>query len=349
MRSRRIRLVLALVILASAASLVSCKRVVQEVKSIWPKAERERTVPKPADPLRWPYTGADVTDASAATRRPLSIKVENSPASRPQEGLSYADVVYETITEGGITRFNAIYHSQIPDRVVPVRSARLSDLWIVPQYDGLFFFSGASSTVNARVNANKQIPNLSEDAGISYPYARSEQRRAPHNLILDTVKAYEEAKRRGHSVNAKLEPLQFERRGVDVTLTASQVDIPFSQANRVRWTYDSVSGRYLRENNGAKHVDKATGEQLAADNVVVLWARYTRQSRDKVGSTTYDITLGGTGRATIFREGMKLDCTWEATKDAPPRFKDANGRAVRLVEGQTWFQVIPLDGNISIK
>ncbi len=332
----------------TALSLVACDGSPPAVTSAWPVANAERTVPKPPEPVRWPYTGNDAPNEKVIKKRPLSVKIENSPSARPQGGLGYADVVYETITEGGITRFNAIFQSNVPDQIVPVRSARFSDLWIVPQYDGLFFFSGASSTVNGRVRAAK-LPNLSEDAGISYPYSRATNRSAPHNLILDTDKAYAEAKKRGHSLTANLEPLQYERRSTDGTPTVSEIDIPFSQANRVKWVYNPTTGRYLRWNNGNKHSDATLGKQLAADNVVVMWAKYDAQSRDKVGSTTYDIDLGGEGRVTVFRNGQRFDGTWVAGRNAPPRFKDADGAAIKLARGQTWFQVIPLNGTISMK
>lgn len=347
--STRIRVGLACSILALAVfALAGCTKAPAKLTSAWPFAEKERTVPKPADPLVWPYSGADATDETALRRRPLSVKIENSPASRPQLNLVKADVVYETITEGGITRFNAIYHSTLPKEIGPVRSARFSDLWIVPQYDGLFFFSGASSTVNSAVN-RADLPNLSEDAGVTRPYYRSTTRSAPHNLILVTGKAYAEAERRSYATSAALEPLQFDRRSSDATPSVTDVTIPFSQANTARWVYQPETGRYLRWNNGKVHNDVGTGKQIDADNVVVLWAKYSPKSRDKGGSVTYDVELGGQGRVTILKDGQRFDGTWTAGREAPPRFKDAEGRPIKLKPGRTWFQVIPLDGRLLMK
>lgn len=339
---------LALILVALAVAPSGCAKPEAAVRSPWPYAAMERVVPRPALPSRWPYTGERADNAKAVERRPLCVKIENSAASRPQHGLSAADVVYETITEGGITRFNCIFHSSIPKTIGPVRSARLSDLWIVPQYQGLFFFSGASTSVNARVRA-AGLPNLSEDAGVSRPYSRSRERSAPHNLMLDTTKAYEEARRRGMKVTAALKPLLFDRRSLEPSPAVGVIEVPFSQANRVRWVFDEQSGRYLRFNNGVPHRDAANGRQVSADNVVVIWARYTPVSRDKVGSTTYDVKLGGSGRATIFRNGTRVDATWTADRTSPPRFKTADGSIVKLARGQTWFEVLPLDGRIVMR
>lgn len=333
--------------LVGAVGLTGCKKVV-EVTTPWPFAEKEREAPKPPAPLVFPFTGLKAPSEKAITKRPLSIKIENSPAARPQTGLNRADVIYETIAEGGITRFNCIFHSTVPPRVGPVRSARLSDLWIVPQYDGLFFFSGASSSVNSAVN-KAGLPNLSQDAGVSAPYSRSSARSAPHNLYLDTAKAYRTAKSRGHSLTFKPKPLQFTKRSEEPTQPITQVTVPFSPANTSRWTYDPDSGTYLRENNGARHLDEATGKQVFAHNVVVMWVRYKPVTRDKVGSTTFDVQLGGKGKVSVFRNGQKFDGTWSADRKTPPRFTDAQGRPIKLAVGRTWFQVVPLDVNITMK
>lgn len=345
-RFRRMGMLLAVCL--CAAFLVSCSHPPAQITSAWPRADAERTVPRPPLPARWPYTGLDAPSESAISRRPLSVKIENSPQARPQIGINSADVVYETITEGGITRFNCIFHSKLPATVGPVRSARLSDLWVVPQYDALFFFSGASSSVNARVRS-AGLPDLSEDAGVSRPYWRSRERSAPHNLMLDTAKARTEAKSRGMATVARLEPLAFDRRSLEPTPAIGRIDIPFSPASSVTWVYDVESGTYLRSNNGREHRDAETGQQVRADNVVVMWVRYRPVSRDKVGSTTYDIELGGRGRVSIFRDGTRLDGEWRAGSDAPPTFRAKDGTPLRLAAGRTWFEVIPLDGRIIMR
>ncbi len=344
----RVALCVALCLTLCGAVLAGCARPPAEVTSAWPMAESERVVPRPPAPPRWPYTGAAAPSHEALARRPLSVKVENSPQARPQLGIGAADVVYETITEGGITRFNCIFHSKIPATVGPVRSARLSDLWVVPQYDGLFFFSGASSSVNARVR-RAGIPDLSEDAGVSRPYWRSRERAAPHDLMLDTKKAYAEAKARGLAATASLEPLAFDRRSLEPTPAVGRIDIPFSQASSVSWVWDGGRRVYLRSNNGRAHVDAGTGRQVGVDNVVVMWAKYRPVSRDKVGSTTYDIELGGRGRVSVFRDGTRIDGEWRAGPDAPPTLRTATGALIRLKSGRTWFEVIPLDGRIIMR
>ncbi|MGV8082374.1 MAG: DUF3048 domain-containing protein [Coriobacteriia bacterium] len=350
-RNRLLRVGLLIAILALGVSVVAsgcARKTTDEISSPWPKASSEPTVTQPAGPTRWPLTGVVVEDAASVNRRPISVKIENSDASRPQIGFGSADVVYETVTEGGITRFNCIFQSTLPPTVGPVRSARLSDLWVVPQYHAIFFFSGASASVNAAVN-KAGLPNMSEDAGVSYPYSRLSSRSAPHNLVLDTAKAYQEAQKRGMPIEAAIKGLDFAYTSSEATPTATVISIPFSSANKVRWAYDAASHTYLRENNGKAHVDSASGKQIGARNVVVLWATYTAASKDKVGSTTYDVDLGGSGRASIFRDGQRLDGTWKADRTSVPVFVAEDGTTIQLGVGNTWFQVVPTDVEISVQ
>lgn len=338
-----------LVVAGIGAYLLFGRSGTVKLASAWPFASTERVIPKPAAPPVWPLTGLPAPSAGApAATRIVSVKIENSPAARPQSGLQSADIVYESITEGGITRFNCMFHSTDPGEVGPVRSARLSDTDIVPQYGALFVFSGASGFVNSAVKA-AGIQNLSQDVGVSYGYRRSSQRSAPHNLYVTLSKTREEGVKRGHPATQVIRPLQFAR-SVEGTPSVSSITIPFSTANTSQWDWDSAADVYRRVNNGKVHEDALTGQQITAKNVVVMWALMDATAkRDVTGSTTYDITLTGSNRASVFRNGMRFDGTWNATASAPPVFTAADGTSIRLAPGNTWIQVVPTNVNIAIK
>lgn len=331
---------------AVAVGLAGCQAKA-ELTSSWPIATMERRVPQPPIPPRWPLTGLNAPSDSAVHRRVISVKIENSPEARPQTGLNEADVVYETLTEGGISRFNALYQSTLPKAVGPVRSARLSDLWIVPQYNALFFFSGASTTVNGDVKRAK-LSNLSQDIGVSAVYYRSSARAAPHNLYLSVRKAYAEARKRHYGITSDVPAFRFDRGSSTDGQKAVGAYVPLSTANTVRWTYNAASRMYLRSNNGRKQKDALTGKPVAARNVVMLWARYRPVSHDKVGSTTYDVNLSGSGRMALLRAGQVFTGTWNAGRDAPPTFVDAQGNQLKLTPGNTWFEIVPLDVNVTL-
>jgi hypothetical protein len=355
-KRKRIVLIAVAVVAVVAIALVlylllsKDKPVAIEVSSPWPVANVERVVARPPGPPVWPLTGTTAPSADApAGLRIVAVKIENSPAARPQSGLQSADIVYEFITEGGITRFNAMFHSQAPGTVGNVRSARLADVDIVSQYHALFAFSGANGQVNSQIRS-AGIENLSEDAGVRNGFTRSSSRPAPHNLYLDLTKIREEALRRKMSATQIIAPLAFGPKSVEASVPISYVKVPFSPANTVEWTYDADRDVYLRENNGSVHSDALTGEQIAARNVVVLWAKMIAASRrDSAGSRTYDIELVGSNRCSVFRNGTRLDGTWQATKDKPPVFKAEDGTVIRLAPGNTWFQVAPTNVNITMR
>ena len=343
--SRTVRLALAAALVLSIALLPGCKKV-REVASNWPRADRERSVSKPAEPPRWPLTGLDAPDEAAIKQRIVSVKVENSPAARPQTGLQDADVVYEMLTEGGITRFHALYHSTIPKAVTPVRSARMPDLQILKQYKSILAYSGANRDVN-RALANGKVDTM--DFSVNpVAYYRGGSKPAPHNLFVDVAKVRREAiAKRKYAETADVRGLSFAP-STETTSPATEIVIPFSPANRADWSYDAAEGHYLRQNNGKRHIDAATGEQLHADNVVVVWTKISQLSRrDVTGSPTLDFTLTGKNRASIFRGGVRIEATWESKADAPPIFRAKDGTLIKLKPGNTWFQVVPTAVNIS--
>lgn len=318
------------------------------ITSAWPEATTERIVDKPTPPPIWPLTGMPAEVGEPIDRRAVAVKIENTSASRPQTGINSADVIYESVTEGGITRFNAIFHSDLEGVVGNIRSARLSEASIVPQYDALLVFSGASSTVHSRLRA-AGVDDLSEDAGVTSIYFRSNDRPRPHNLYAQMEEVYPAAEAKGMSISGAPRPFQFARNSREATPQVTVVDIPFSQANRATWAYDDESGMYLRKTNGSVHNDAETGDQARTKNVVVMWAKYTVASRDSKGSTTYDIDLIGEGRATVFVNGQKYDGTWVADASNPPKFVDEAGQPIRLGAGSTWFHVVSTDVNITVE
>ncbi len=123
--------------------------------------------PEPVVPLVWPLTG--VATAEVAPRPAVAVKIENTSAARPQSGLESADVVWETIVEFDVSRLVAVFHSQMPDEIGPVRSVRPMDIPIINPLHGLFVFSGGQAGILALVRDSTAQP-LSHDAGVDGLY-----------------------------------------------------------------------------------------------------------------------------------------------------------------------------------
>jgi hypothetical protein len=163
------------------------------------------------------------------------------------------------------------------------------------------------------------------------------------------AKGYVEAKRKGMSVTGPPKPLEHLRRSGEGTVTVKSIYVPLSPANNVLWTYDGATKSYKRRNNGQVHVDRGTGKQITAKNVVVMWARHRPVGVSKWGDEMYDIVLGGSGRAVVFRDGQEFAGTWYADRTTPPRFKDAAGSQILLERGNTWIEVVMPSINITMK
>jgi len=303
-----------------------------------PEPEPEPNLP------RLPYSGFEVEEGDPLINiRPLSVKIENTPDSRPALGITLADVVYETITEGGITRFNALWHSVMPEAVGSVRSARNSDLTIVPQYNAIFVFSGTNSLVWA--DLGRTWINYFEEGTSGGSLYRIGHKSAPHNLYLNIEKAQARADERGYTwYQPWPQGLMFgdyDTSALGDKYDAIEIFVPFSGSMfDVTWIYDPERGCYLRYIRGTPQTDEGYNqEQIVADNVIFMDIPYTNAPDVPGKGQTYNMNFNGYGTAFIFRDGVRIDCTWETDGARPPHFHDSNGDLVLLKPGKTWFQI----------
>jgi hypothetical protein len=277
-------------------------------------------------------------------RAALAVKIENTSAGRPQTGLAQADIVFEEVVEGGLTRLLAVYHSQDPETVGPVRSARSTDLSILPELGcPLFAWSGANPTFAAAVEAADLI-----DVGFGAApdaYRRADDRPAPYNLYASP----EELRAAGGEPGEPPEPLFFYRaEGAPLTGPGAEPVVAFDTVGAgglstdVRWDWDDGSGTWRRSQDGTAHLD-ADDEQVAVPNVVVRLTPYRDSGiRDSVGSVVPEAVMVGEGDAWLLTDGQALPGRWhKSTETAPTTFTDRNGQPFVLAPGPTWVEVLP--------
>lgn len=319
-----------------------------------------------------PINGKMFTVAERETwekRRPLAVMIENHAESRPQSGLSSADVVYEAVAEGGITRFMGIFYCGVaaPTNLAPVRSARAYYLPWVLEYDALYNHVGGAGrcndpTVDERAKALCQIETYEikdmDQFGISFPtcyrnYDRLDHPVATeHTMVCVTDKLYSLAAQRGWtnvdaegtSWDEEFTPWKFTDdakeadRGESLSISFTAWKGYESQYG-VTWQYDRANNQFLRSNGGAPHIDLETGAQLSAKNVVVIFARETGPV-DEHAHLLYNNT--GTGDGLLFQNGTATKITWrKPTRTDRTRFYNASGAEVSLVRGATWIEMLP--------
>lgn len=279
----------------------------------------------------------------ATARRPIVVQIDNAPGALPQAGLAQADMVYEYMAEGDITRFSAIFLCRDAEVVGPVRSARLVDLELSPEYGALLADSGASDGVTERLDSQPDIPNISEAI---YPaaYYRVFDRIAPHNLMTSTERIRRTAAAAGFPVDTTIPSLLFKEDNPRPDIQS--LELIYSSWVDDLYRYDPSSNSWRRFLNGQPHEDASTGEQLAVKNVIVQYVDIDESDiiEDANGVRGLEFRLTGKGRAQIYQDGTMIDCFWQRDgRDSLTYYVDAAGQLVPLNRGLTFVQLVPQD------
>jgi LysM repeat protein len=290
-----------------------------------------------------PLTGLVVADSSVLQRRPLMVRVGNDVGARQgQIGLNSADMVYEEITEWWVTRFTAVYLSTTPTAVGPVRSARLLNVQLVPQYQGALAHSGGSDAVRWEIS-QAPLVNLDEFYNAA-PYFYRPNEGWQTRLAINTEAARNYMAQKGLEAPVKLPGFLFSET-IEGGEPGQSIYIPYPRATSfTEWRYDPASGKYRRWINGFPLNDVASG-QVTASNVVVYFADHqaTDIVEDTNGATSIRIIMNGFNAAWLFRDGKLFRGFWQTDGSRPPFFTYPDDRKpYPLKPGNTWVEVVPL-------
>ncbi|MEJ2208240.1 MAG: DUF3048 domain-containing protein [Anaerolineae bacterium] len=317
-------------------------------------------VPAPTlDPNACPLTGLMVEDPALLERRPLAIKVQNAGIARPQYGLPQADIVYEHLSEAGITRFTAIYLCQEVTKIGSTRSARFIDLEIPAMYKSLMAFSGTSAGLYPKfLNADFYDREFCYGWGLhSEGFYRDKELREQgvpieHTLFADPLKIWEIATDLGINQRQDLEGLHFSAEAPEGGEPATHVHIPYPHREMiVDYRYDADKGVYLRWDGNVPHLDAASGEQIEVTNVVVVYANHVDtdifEDEPRRNHPSVQIQLWGTGPAVVFRDGVAYEGLWaRPQRNDMLVFRDPTGQIpIPLKPGNTWIELVPLPGH----
>ena len=272
-----------------------------------------------------------------------AVMIENSPDARPQAGLRDAGVVYEAITEGGITRFAALYQEAKPDYIGPVRSARPQFLEFIKPYDAAIAHAGGSGEALARIR-NEKFKDLDYTVA-GGAYERIATRYAPHNLYTSRAKLLAEHKSRGWMHSEFTGMTRAEEEGKPSTVTAGTITFNISSyLYNPTFAYNKSSNSYRRSQGGQAHTDDKTGKQITPKVVVALVMPHHYAGIYSVYAST------GSGTAYVFQNGTVTKATWKKSKtSAQLKLVDAEGKDVPLNPGQTWFTLVNDKGQVAYK
>jgi len=298
------------------------------------------SVPAPVAEPRWPLTGIA---GDPAARPALAVKIENTPVARPQSGLEQTDMVWETIVEFDVSRFVAVFHSQIPAEVGPIRSVRPMDPLILAPMHGLLAFSGGQPGILTLV-ADSGVQMISHDAGAPGMY-RTKDRAAPHNVYGTPTIFWAQADADHQAPPAEQFTIarSADRAAAAVAGTpATTLSFHLSPASNPTWTWDAASGLWLRS-EGATPATARGGARLSAVNVVSITAAHPPTgyaAQNGVPVPTYELV--GSGEGVVATGGKTVPVTWKKdSQDAPMRLFAADGSPADLAPGNTWVELVP--------
>jgi len=289
---------------------------------------------KPKLDTACPLTGVYVQKPDAQ-RRPFGVMIENHYAARPQSGLDKADLVYEVVTEGEITRFLAFYQCQKADEIGPVRSSRIYYLDWVAELSAFYAHAGGSPDALAQISRDGAL-DLQHATGYFW---RSSSRPAPHNLYTSINKLEQYASSKKYDLNQvdftswdfKDDPTKAKRPA------EFNFKIHFSSASYlVEYIYNQATNDWTRKIAGQIQKDAKNGESINVKNIAVEFTQITKRSDGRVNVGTI-----GSGRALFFIDGKVTEGTWK--KDSAGErviFLDSKGNKIKFSRGSTWVEVV---------
>ncbi|MBN1284836.1 MAG: DUF3048 domain-containing protein [Anaerolineae bacterium] len=298
-----------------------------------------------------PLTGLPVSDPAVLQHRPILVKVSNYPAAvRPQHAIGRADHVWEHVIEGGATRLTAVYLTEDMLQIGSTRSARPIDTYLVPMYQGLLAYSGASIGTQQMLEAQPWADRIfwqKDDCPIFCRYDVGSDVDIWHTLFVNAAALREEAVARGIDGPVDLRGLTFSEEPPPGGAPAANLNLQYPATNSF-WYYSPITDNYYRWQEGEPHHDAVGDRQLVFENVVLIYANHTESDivEDEVGAGHHamDIQIKGEGPAKIFRGGFVCEARWVAPEGGGMlRLADAAGNDIPLKPGRTWFYALPLD------
>jgi hypothetical protein len=309
------------------------------------------------DSVLCPLSGLPVSKSVLATRRSLMVQIGNSGPERPQFGLAQADLIFETLSEGGITRFSAVYLCQDAQDIAGVRSARLINLQIIPIFDAILAHVGASAAVLDLIERDIRIRDSRLDYFRNNPgfTLQPERRRPPFDVFTNTQALWDAA--RSRNVPMPGNPVPEIKTSSNVPpngLNVRAVTIHHHSSYWVRWKWDdeaSVWTRHISSDVNAAgdvpHLDAATARVLTTKNIVIIRAQHKQTDiiEDTLGSRsqTMEIT-GAAGDAIFLRDGQMFKGKWKRDKvNEWFTFTLADGKPFELRPGNTYVHFYDLE------
>ncbi|MGB1795580.1 MAG: DUF3048 domain-containing protein [Acidimicrobiales bacterium] len=293
-----------------------------------------------------PFRGTPI-DSTELYSPPLALKIDNAPTALPQQGLQDADIVFEELVEGGLTRFLAIFHSQIPASVGPIRSGRSTDIPLLMPFDGALFGWSGSNWAFRKLLDTVAITDVGLYRNPSH-YWRQTERIPPSNLWVRASQLFNKEAHDPHS-SEPLWPYELPEEttsGPSREIKGVKVDWG---STKVEHLWDAARSGWARSQNDDPHVVldlKGEQHELAPENLIIQFTKYVLTNEEDVNGARIPLGLvsEGSGTALILKDGGLIEGRWiKANVTVHTDFFDNQGRLIAMSPGSTWVLLAPRD------
>ncbi|HYK73823.1 MAG TPA: DUF3048 domain-containing protein [Pseudoneobacillus sp.] len=324
--------------------MTGCTKEEQTSKPVKEEPKQEQTNQNEPEPEKvYPYTfpltgiGSDVE----VDNRAVAVMINNHPKARPQSGIHKADLVYELLAEGDVTRFLAVFQSEKPERIGPVRSARDYYIELAKGLKGLYIAHGYSPEAKQMLESG-YIDNLNGMVYDGTLFKRSKDRKAPHNSYITYENILKGAEKNKISMKGQPSAYHFYKKEDLAALQgkeAKSIMISYFSSDlfNVIYEYDGSLEKYKRYSNGEQTIDYDSKDPVLLDNIFIVEMQH--KFIDSYGRREINLTSGGNGY--LLQKGKWKEVTWKNVDGLIVPFE--NGKEALMVPGKTWINVIPTD------
>jgi hypothetical protein len=335
MRKWAVAVITVLLLLSGCSNKEKTNGTVKKEKHV--TKEEKKTEEKNPLPYIFPLTGK--ASATETDGRAVAVMVNNHPDARPQSGLNKADIVYEILAEGDITRFLAVFQSDKPVNIGPVRSARAYYLELAKGLNALYIAHGYSPEAKEMIDKG-YIDNLNGMVYDGTLFKRASFRKAPHNSYITYENVLKGAKQNNYSMDKNPPAFTFMTEEDSQKITgdeANSVKITYSSSHISDSTfeYDPSAHKYKRFSGGEQTIDFDTKEPILIDNIFII--ETSHEVVDSSGHKEIDLESGGKGYLMQMGRVNVVDWKNQDGRIIPVK----NGAAVPFVQGHTWVNVVP--------
>ncbi len=307
-----------------------------------PPVEEE---PKVEEPVEEPYTGPKIFTGDS---RPIAVMIDNETAVTSHAGLNDAYMLYEFIIEGGESRIMAFFKGTNPEKIGPVRSARHYFLDYAMEHDAIFTHFGWSPKAQSDIKSLgiNNINGIYDDF-----YWREAPKSSYHNAFTSMANLLKYAGYKKYRTTSGNGPIvEYNEKDTDLVSgkKATEIKIKYSNLHSTRYVYDEKSKTYLRYKRDYAHKDRFTGEQFYAKNIIAIYVRdeLLNDPEDKGRRELYNI---GSGSGYYITNGKCIDIKWtKTTRAGRTVYTDLEGNEIKVNDGITWVQIVPITGSITI-